>query len=95
MSLRTSQSPLPWGGEGGGYLSIVKLRSQPTDINDNLHGFLHNLYRYKLVRTMEVNATSEDVRARQTFERKLCTIRTATNRLYLWSNVSLLHGTKD
>ena len=64
---------------------------QLTNLDYNLHCLLHNLDAHKLVRTVEVAATSEDIWTWQTLKRKLCTVSTATDRLHLRSYTALLH----
>ena len=73
---------------------IVEMSSQLTYLYYNLHSLLHNLYAHKLVRAMEVASASEDIRTRQTLERQLCAVCTATYRLHLRSNAVVLHGLK-
>ena len=64
---------------------------QLTNLDYNLHCLLHNLDAHKLVRTVEVAATSEDIWTWQTLERKLCTVCAATDGLHLRSDTTLLH----
>ena len=64
---------------------------QLTNLDNNLHGLLHNLNAHELVRTMKVATTGEDIWTRQSLERKLCTVCAATDGLHLRSDTTLLH----
>ncbi len=61
------------------------------NLHDGLHYLLHYLDAHKLVRTVEVDTAGEDVRTRQTLETELCSVGTATDRLYTRRNAALLH----
>ena len=71
---------------------FIILPRYATDIDDDIHSFLHRLYADKLVWTMEVDAAGEDIRTRKSTEAELGAISAATNRLHLWSDTTFLHG---
>ena len=70
---------------------VVEMSCNLTYLYHNLHGLLHHLNADKLMRTMEIATTCKDVRTWQTLERELCAIGSATDRLHLRSNTTLLH----
>ncbi len=57
------------------FVLVVKFFCDFRYLHDGLHYLLHYLDAHKLVRTMEVDTAGEDVRARQTLELELCSVR--------------------
>ena len=72
-------------------LLVVEICCQLTNLYHCLHRLLHNLNAYKLVRSVEVHAAGKDVRTRQSFERQLRSVGSATDRLHLWRYSAKLH----
>lgn len=72
-------------------LLVVISSSQLANVDNNLHGLFHDLNRDELIRAVEVDSASEDVRAWETFEAELGAVRTATDGLYQWCHACLLH----
>ena len=64
------------------FVLVVVFFCDFCNLHDSIHHLLHNLDAHKLVRTMEVDTTGKDVRARKTLETELRSIGTATDRLY-------------
>lgn len=52
-------------------LLVVISSSQLANVDNNLHGLFHDLNRDELIRAVEVDSASEDVRAWETFEAEL------------------------
>ena len=70
---------------------LFLLSVKADDVQYDLAGLLHAFQRNVFHLAVEVMSTCEDVRTRKSHERKVCTVCTATDRLYFRGDALHLH----
>lgn len=61
------------------------------NLHDDVHSLFHALNRHKLITAVEVQASGKDIGTRQSFERKLRSVRTSANGFHARFDACRLH----